>query len=288
MKKFIIFFFIIFLNADPSAFEAGDLDSNNPYGLTKDEQYIWKNKQDIKQLQKLVESQQKIIKAQQKSLSTLKLQFLNYKMKVDTISQQLDGIKTVLPDLDTMNNELASLKQDLNATNVILFKLKDDVDNNKKLNEKNINTIVGLIEKLAKRIDKIQNTKTEVDFRLWSKSKIFTKAVDYYHKSKLAKAKEMFLYLYNQKYKLGQTAFYLGEINYKFAYYKNALAYYKKSIQNTKDMKIYYMDDLLYHTGYSLEKIGNKEAAKKSYLKLIHDFPKSIFVKFAKKRLKNL
>jgi len=288
MKKIILFFFIIFANAEPSAFQAGDLDSDSPYGLTKDEQYIWHNKQNIKKLQNLVNKQQTIISNQQKELESLKLQFVNYKMKIDNISQQLDGIKTILPSLDNLNNELSTLKQDLNATNVVLFKLKDDVENNRKLNDENINTIIKSIEQLAKRIDQLQKEKKQIDFRSLPKSKIFTIAVNNFHHSKLSKAQQMFDYLYKNKYKLGQTAFYLGEINYKYAKYKNALAYYKKSIQNTKNTKIYYMDDLLYHTGYSFEKLGNKEAAKKSYLKLIHDFPKSIYVKYANKRLKNL
>jgi soluble cytochrome b562 len=142
MKKIILFFFIIFANAEPSAFQAGDLDSNNPYGLTKDEQYIWHNKQDIKKLKQIIQQQQKIIKTQQSDLSKLKIEFLDYKMKVDTLIQQLDGIQTLMPNLDTINNELTALKQDLNSTNVVLFQLKDDYEQHKKVSERSINTII--------------------------------------------------------------------------------------------------------------------------------------------------
>jgi TolA-binding protein len=97
----------------------------------------------------------------------------------------------------------------------------------------------------------------------------------------------MFKYLVKENYKLATSLFYLGEIEYKFARYKTALGFYKKSIQAySKPTK--FTPTLLYHTGYSLEKIGNKEAAKKSYLKLIHDYPNSIFVKYSKKRIQNL
>jgi TolA-binding protein len=50
----------------------------------------------------------------------------------------------------------------------------------------------------------------------------------------------------------------------------------------------YFTDDLLYHTGYAFEKLKNYDAAKKSYLKLIHDFPNSPLTKYAKKRVQNL
>jgi len=93
--------------------------------------------------------------------------------------------------------------------------------------------------------------------------------------------------LYEKKYRLSETLFYLGEIKYRTAHYKESLAFYKKSISNTKKTT-YFTDDLLYHTGYSFEKLHNKEAAKKSYMKLINDFPNSIFIKYAKSRLKNL
>jgi TolA-binding protein len=81
--------------------------------------------------------------------------------------------------------------------------------------------------------------------------------------------------------------FYLGEINYKNSKFKDAISFYKKSTQYLKKTQ-YFTDDLLYHTGYAFEKLKNYDAAKKSYLKLIHDFPKSTLAKYAKKRLENL
>jgi len=297
MKKISLFLIVTnLLVAAPSAFLAGDIDSPNPYGLTKDEKYIWQNKQDIKTLQNIVHQQQKIISEQTKDLNKIKLQFLNYKMKIDTISQQLDGIKTILPNVNAINLNIQTLKQDLNATNSLMFSLKDEVNNlkndiaqNKKVNNHNINTIINLVENLAKKIDKanidINNKKN--DFTNLPKSKILSKAIYYFNKSQFSKASKMFNYLYKQNYKKATILFYLGEIEYKKGLYKNALSFYKNSIK-TYSKPTKFTPTLLYHTGYSLEKLGNKEAAKKSYLKLINDFPKSIFVKYSKKRLDNL
>ena len=60
MKRLLILpLFISFSLAEPSAFEAGNLDSDTPYGLTKDEKYIWQNKQDIKKLKEIKEEAHK-------------------------------------------------------------------------------------------------------------------------------------------------------------------------------------------------------------------------------------
>jgi len=296
MKK--IFFLIITINSlfAVSAFEAGDLDSPNPYGLTKDEKYIWQNKKDIKELKHIIKQQQKIISTQDKDLKRLKLQFLNYKMKIDSLSQKVNGISSMFSSVESDKRQISNLKDELNSTNVILFSLKDDIHNlknelnqTKKINDDNMKVIVSLVEKLAKKIDKINQSpkKKDVDFKKLSKSKIFNKAVNLYQKSKFSEAKEMFDYLYQKKYKPATSLFYLGEIEYKQGRYKIALSYYKKSIKlYPKPTKL--TPVLLYHTGYSFEKLKQYEVAKKSYLKLIKDYPKSIFVKYAKKRLQNL
>jgi TolA-binding protein len=296
MKK--IFFLIILVSSAfaISAFEAGDLDSPNPYGLTKDEKYIWQNKQDIKHLQQLINAQQKIITSQSKDLKRLKLQFLNYKMKVDSLSQKVDGISSMFPSFDSYKQQIQSLKDDLNSTNVILFSLKDEinklkenVDNNKKLNDQNMQVMVGLVESLAKKIDGINKKLSQKpkDFRSLAKSKILTKAINLYKNGKYNEASDMFDYLYKNKYKPATSLFYLGEIAYKQGRYKIALSYYKKSItlypKPTKFTPI-----LLYHTGYSFERLNKYAIAKKSYQKIIKDFPKSAFAKYAQKRLQKL
>ena len=82
MKK-IVFSFISasFLLAEPSAFEAGNLDSPNPYGLTKDEKYILENKRNIQKLQKIINKQQLIINENKKTINDLKLKFVKLKLK---------------------------------------------------------------------------------------------------------------------------------------------------------------------------------------------------------------
>ncbi|NPA55852.1 MAG: tetratricopeptide repeat protein [Epsilonproteobacteria bacterium] len=291
MKK--ILFTIVttsILSAEPSAFMAGDLNSPNPYGLTKDEQFIYQNKQNIQKLYSYLQQQHK-------EIEQLKLQLVNYKMSNDEIKQKLQGINSVLPSFDDIATQLATLKADLNNTNVALFALKDEVaklkttvDKNKKVTDKSIQTIIALVEKLAQNIDKMQHTPTKhpktTDFKSWKYPKVFNAALQHLKQGHFQKAAQMFSYLYAHNYKPATSLFYLGEIEYKQGNFKTALSFYKKSISLYP--KASYTPELLYHAGYSFEKLGHKQSAKKSYLKIIKDFPKSMFVKYAKKRLKNL
>ncbi len=286
-----------FLLAEPSAFEAGNLDSPNPYGLTKDEKYILENKKNIQKLQKIILKQQILINQNNKTINDLQLKIVNFKLKLNLLSQRIDGINTVLSSIDEINQKVNNLQQELNSTNIVLFSLKDkfiqvqnEVNNNKKATDDNINTVIGLTEQIAKDVETLKQQinviKKESDFKNWSKKDIFNKAVYYFNNKNYAKAQKMFNYLYKNNYKTATSLFYLGDIEYKFGHYKNALAFYKKSIQKKKKAK--YMPILLYHTGYSLERESKPKFAKNSYLKIIKDYPKSIFVKYAKKRLNNL
>jgi len=297
MKKIIILFLLIaYSNADVSAFEAGNLDSSNPYGLTQDEKYILKNKKEISTLKSIVNSQNSIINSEQKDIDKLKTKLFEYKQKFDNLTQKIDGISTVLPSFGQTTAEVDILKKELNITNSNVMNLKNElnelklvVSKNREIDKNNTQKIINLIENIAKRLDQQSSKVKKVDnnFKKWSLNKIFSSALNDYRKNRFSIAYDKFYYLYQKKYKLSESLFYLGEINYKKAHYKTALTFYKKSILNMKKTT-YFTDDLLYHTGYAFEKLKNYDAAKKSYLKLIHDFPNSPLTKYAKKRVQNL
>jgi TolA-binding protein len=296
MKRIVIIgLFLGVLNAEPSAFEAGNLESSNPYGLTKNEKYIWQNKQDIKKLKKLINLQAKLLKEQKVQNNKLKLRLLNQKMKIQTLSQKMEEIVSVFPMIDNINVELKNLKKELNQTNLLkvdILALQENVKVNSENDKNNTKMIVSLVEKLAFKIDSLEQKVKKLnsyqnDFRHLSKSKIFEKALYNFKYQRYVKSKQMFSYLYNLNYKPATSLFYLGEINYKQSHYNEALKFYKKSVK-TYSKPTSFTAELLYHTAYSFEKINNPEMAKKSYYKIIEDFPNSIFVKYAKKRVQNL
>jgi TolA-binding protein len=296
MKKFyILLALVVALNADVSAFKAGNLDSDNPYGLTRDEKYILKNKKNIETLQKIVILQNKVIKVQESNINTLKKALIENKQKIDNLEQAVNGISTIVPSFDEFSAKIKKLRLDLNNTQSNLLSLKTSLSELKKVVSKNRSLekndtlmILTLIENMAKKIDSIKSkNKISLDLSKIKSNKLFKLALKDYQSKKFSDAYNEFYILYSRKYKIAEVLFYLGEIEYKNAKFKKALSFYKKSIEYLKNPK-YFTDDLLYHAGYSFEQLKNYDAAKKSYLKLIYDFPKSILVKYAKKRLKNL
>jgi len=312
MKQLFLLLMVSFCFGEPSVFDAGNLDSNQPYGLSKDEKYIWKNIQSIKKLNKIVKIQSLQYKKQQKELNSCKLKLLDLKMKTDNLNQKIDGMETIFPYFDKLSIDLKTLKHEFNRTKTIVLssvtdivnlknqvtQLKTDINNLQQIvnnNKDNTKMVIGLIDQLVLHIDKIDSKLTTLnkklkqnsDFRNLPKSVIFNKALNYFKVSQYTKAKEMFNYLYNQKYKPATSLFYLGEIEYKRGHYKQALSFYKNSVKEYPKSTSF-TAELLYHTGYSFEKLNNPKAAKISYQKILNDYPDSIFVKYAKKRLDNL
>ena len=146
MKTFIFFFlFTSLLFAETSAFEAGNLDSPNPYGLTQDEKHILQNQEDIKNLKELVISQTKLLKNQQTEINRLKLKLLNYKMTLDLLKQKMAGVETLLPQFEQNGVDLEKLKKEFNQTQIATLNLEEVVKGNQLREQNNTQRIINLI-----------------------------------------------------------------------------------------------------------------------------------------------
>ena len=204
MKKYILLLFVaVFLGAEPSAFEAGDINNPNPYGLTPDEEHIYQNKIAIQKLQKIV------TKEQQKQIKQLNMQVVQYKMNADAVSQKISGIETILPSFDQALSDVAILKKDINQTKSQLTEMEQnittiskEVQANKISTDKSIQNLISIVEKLALSVSNIKKQKENADFRKYNNSRIFSMAVSELKHRKFNLAKEKFLYLYAKKYRL--------------------------------------------------------------------------------------
>ena len=282
MKK--IFLLIpLLLFADVNPFNAGNLNSSTPYGLTPDEQAILANK---KSIQKLTNSINDI----QNRLAKIELKLSNYD---DTLKDKLSAMPTMIDEINNAMNDIFVLKKDYNLTKENIKSLKKKIYN---LNEKviSLENNITVIKESIKEIVNIQNQnffqlkQSIIDIlnKLKQQQNIspkiaFNQAKKYYFNGKYEKAKKYFLYSLSKNYMPATSSFYLGEIAYKEKKYKEALAYYKKSVK-LYPKKTSFSDLLLYHTGKSFLYLNNKKAAKLSFEKLISDFPESKYTKLAK------
>jgi len=288
MKK-VLFLLPLFLFADVNPFNAG-LNSSNPYGLTTDEKYILENKKNINKLQEKLDQVQKTI-------NQIKLKLANYD---EVINDKLSAFPTIIDEVNTAMKDISFLKREINTTKTQMEVLNEKIIvlNNKITSlENNISTIKLSIKEIIKtQNDNFQILKNTINKLLkkienmnktLSPKKAFIDARKAFFANKLDKAKEGFLYSLSKKYLPATSSYYLGEIAFKKKNYKEALAFYKKSV-NLYPKKTSYMPRLLYHTAISFEKLGNKKAAKLTLQKLINDFPKSKYSNLAKKELEKL
>ena len=279
MKK-LFFLLPIFVFADVNPFNAG-LNSN--YGLTPEEKAILNNKKEISKLKVEIDTINDV-------LDKINLKLSNYD---DVISQKLGAFSTLVDELKLQKAKIVSLENNLTIQNNQIKKInkkiesleneissiKDSIKEMTQIQNENFNTLKDAIAQILDTIKK-QN-------KPLSAKKAFNKARQLFFDGKLNEAKKYFLYSLNKKYLPATSSYYLGEIAFKQKRYKEALAYYKKSI-TIYPKKTSFTDSLLYHTAISFLKIGDKESAKLTFQKLINDFPNSKYANLAKKELEKL
>ncbi|PLY10275.1 MAG: hypothetical protein C0626_04595 [Arcobacter sp.] len=165
MNKFLIVILLSTLTyaKEVSVFGAGNLDSSNPYGLTKSEQRILKNK---------------------KELGSIDTKVKTVKSTMDSISERIDGLESIyegdsqklnsvvltltklLNDFESNQNltdkngeDVKELKKSIDQLNTLQKKIADE-------NQKNLENLKQAVEKLTKKINVIDsNYISEKDFK---------------------------------------------------------------------------------------------------------------------------
>jgi len=295
MKK-LFFLLPVFLLADVNPFQAGNLNAPNPYGLTPQEKAILANKDAIKKNSQKIES----LKEKIEKLNSLMTQkFVQYDQTVSDMNDKLSSFDTILSEIDSTKQKVDELKKNLKDANVTqmqekiadLEKKVDELSAQQTALKKTIDEIIRIqnqnYQHLSISIQKILRELEGSSAEKLTPSSAFEKAKKYFFAKKYDKAKDLFLYALDQNHLPATSAFYLGEIAFNKGEYAQALAYYKKSI-SLYPKKTSFTDKLLYHTGISFMKLNQKQGAKLTFEKLIHDFPKSKYAKLAKKELEKL
>ena len=291
------------LSAEPSAYGAGNLDSNSPYGLTSSEKAVLQNK---KKLQNVVVTTN------------------NQANKVESLRERIDGLQSVVESLSRKSHEnklllstLEKTKQEEQKNQTEYEKrLGEATELNQKLSDKNgqlIQKNVVLIQEMSKLIDSINSsyvTKTEfnalvndvnefkklVAKELKSGAKpvestldkmtnpeVADKAKAFYDKQYYTNAIEYYSHLITNNYKPAYSHFMIGQMKFKRKNYGEAISFYKKSASLYS--KASYMPELLLNTAISMERTKDTNNAKSFYDALIAKFPNSNEAKTAQKNL---
>ena len=294
MKKFLILIpFLLFADIDP--FAAG---IKSGYGLTPDEKAILQNKKSIQNLRnEFIKLSSKLKKLQ----SQTSLKFVEYDQQISILNEKLSAFNSIIDDLSALKadliknkkkyknfnqrltdieNNISKLSNELNSLKNRVSILEDSLSQVVDIQNKNFNALKSSIQDILKQLKNFSGKKL-------SPKEAFYKARRYFFDGKLEKARELFLYSLNNGYLKATSSYYLGEIAYKKKRYKEALAFYKKSI-SIYPKKASFTARLLYHTAISFKKLHNKNAAILTLKKLISDFPNSKYANLAKKELEKL
>ena len=256
-----------------SAFDAGNMDSANPYGLTDDEKATLSNKRSVQ----------------------------NIEENMDNVSEQLQGLQSLIESMSARMNKLEQRMNDIETkvnggisdSGVSLTSLKAYVDETRDIQDKNYKNITAALNKLGAIMDKNaaqpkqntnpkQQSKPTSNFSGKSDKDILADGIKLLNSGNSTEAAEYFEYLNKKGYKTGASNYYLGEVAYSQKSYSTAIQYYKKSIQS--EDKADYTPKLLYHTAISFDKIGDTQSANRFYKALKVGYPDSKEAKAAPNR----
>lgn len=274
-KKFIfaaLFGAVFLFSEEVSVFDAGNVNSENPYGLTENEQILLKNKQRLDQIQSSLRTQEdnidglrSVIEGTSKQISNLEQRLSDVEIratgksnsnKVSTINKQ---------EITQMQDDIAWIKEQIKIINsklgnTITQQKKNDVDFKKKSDTQDIE-------------NQTQNSQNIKQNTPKSSAEILKEADELYKNKNYTDAKGLYSTLKTAKFQPAKVNFMLGEIAYFEQDYNTALVYYKTSL-NSSD-KSEFMPKLLYHSAISLDKIGDTKNANKFYSYLKSKFPNS-------------
>lgn len=288
------------LNAEPSAFSAGNINNENPYGLTQEEEQLLENK---KNLYKVNDNLKKV---------TVKSN--NQSNVLDSIRDRIDGLQSIIENLSRKEHLNKNKLRILDETNTKRLQSADEYE--KRLSEVtqqnaleiqqiklSLSALTQAVEKLTKDyvtkaeynalvldvnkfkdiVTKELSTTSKTEFTGKSKAQIAKEAKEFYKSKNYTKSIKNYSYLIEQNYKPANAHYMIGEMNYYRKNYSDAIAYFKKSAKLYS--KASYMPTLMLHTAISMKFNGDKKNAKAFFNGLIKKYPGTKSAKQAKKEL---
>ncbi|NOZ90769.1 MAG: tetratricopeptide repeat protein [Epsilonproteobacteria bacterium] len=267
MKKIVLIGSLCFLALyanEPSVYGAGDIDSPNPYGLSKTERGVLENRRAVQNLKNRVAEQQNRIDGLITIIDGLNKEILALKEQIrinnNRINQSNDNNRTY-----NMLLELGTMIDQINKTYVTKEELKEALAGSRTVQSSTVSSNTNM----GNSADDISTT--------------YRRAVQLFGQKSYNAAREKFQEAIAQNYKPASSSYYLGEIAYYTKDYNQAIRYYKKSASlydNASYMKVLYL-----HTAIALARTGQEEQAKNFFQFVVDNYPGTKAADIAKKNL---
>ena len=311
-----IYFLVVSVSfAETSMFGAGDLESSKPYGLTKTEKVIVKNKiivaknekklkktnTQVQDLNERVDSVESLLEGESLKLNKVFISFNkhieNFKLYSQNTTNDINKNSEIIANMqiaiDTDVKKIKSHIEQNNANNKTIQKSFDKIVilvndiNSKYVSKKEFNKLISLLDNksIQNKVDKKSSNLKNSTEKKKSKKDSLTEAKHLFKIDNFTKAIIIFEDLIGKNYRPAECNFYVGEIKYYRKKYKEALHYFKNSM--TLYDKAKYLPKLLLHSAISFDKLGDNDNAQNFYNTIVDIYPESIEAKEASKKIKN-
>lgn len=283
-------------SAEVSVFEAGNINSDSPYGLTENEKILFEQRQQIEKLSK--------------ELAHMRSQYERLEGQIEGVQSVLDGTASKVGQSDaqakTLVRRVEFLDSNLSSISAQFEQLKELANQTREVQETNnerVRTVLAEIsslidsinanyapksqlDALEQKIEAIENSKTSQtnssDLESKEGAVLIKEALEHFEANRLDESKIRYELLVQKNYMPARSNYYLGEIAYKKEQWRTAIKHYKISIDLYD--KADYIPKLLYHTAISFDKIGEPSNANPFYNALKTNYPNSKEAKAAPNR----
>jgi len=285
------------LFAERSAFGAGDLNNPSPYGLTKAEKSILKNKKTLSNVESISKSNKTRLDTLEESLSGMTglVEGLNQngrqkQLALQTLKSDITLLKDNSVELTTkIDNLILKNEEDVKQLKLVMSELSTLIDaiNTNYVTKEEYNTLAQEINSfklvVSKQLKKIA-TSGNSPFENKSNAETAKDAYSMFQNKKYADSIDAYEYLIKKHYRPAAAHYYIGESYFQLNEYKNAIAYFKESAKLYT--KASYMPNLMLHTAIALDKTKDDEGAQQFFQALVAKYPDSSEAKKAEKYIK--
>ena len=272
--------------SEPSAFGAGNLDSDTPYGLTETEKKIVENRQNLQNAKR---------KAQENSvqLDSLRERIDGLQTIVEGLAEKAQGNKLKVGELEaeqgnarTRDEKIRALAEAINAESANVAALKSlletlaaqvDKISTDYVSKDEYNRLVRDINTfksdLSKTLKNVSASNTADPYASLSDKALAAEAKKKYGKLFFKDAIPMYEELIRRNYKPAYAHFMIGEMWHYRKEWSKALSYYKESAGRSE--KASYMPTLLLHSAECMNQLGDKQNAENFLRSLQAKYPGS-------------
>jgi len=308
MNKNVIFlsavvFFSCVLNAsEPSAFGAGDLNKDNPYGLSSSEEIILQNKKNLKKVLTTASNQENLVHSLRERIDGLQSIVEGLGVKSHENKHELTKLlqadqkskeeyvlleKKMLEINESQNTSIEQLKKAVSELSLVIDSINGSYVRQEEFNKliEDVNQFKSLVSKELEHSSKTTKS-TSSGLDAMESAQVYTEAKALYDKQYYTDAIKYYEHLIKKQYKPAYAHFMIGTMYYKRKNYADAIAYFKKS--NSIYSKASYTPELMLYTAISMEETDDKQNAKAFYEAVIAKYPNDKEAQEAQKRLKSL